>query len=153
MSILTRSSERIFIPTRYTDGKMFCTHWFIGPVLDKDMQTPPHPPFKKSRFAFWSKLLRNVLKRMKNEKKKLISFSVMTDFIHNFQVFLVQIRSKMMFYLGQKQIRNVIVGVFVFLSFYFVRFLVFELWSVLYLTVSWEPKNFANLIQTLTSSG
>ena len=34
---------------------------------------------------------------------------------------------------------------------FFVRFLVFEVWSILSSTVNWGPEFFAKLIQTLTS--
>ena len=91
---------------------------------------------------------------MKNGKK-IGFFLVMIDFVHNFQVFWLQNRSKNDVYLKSQQIRNVLVGVFIFMIF-FLEFLVFELWLILYRPLGLSAKNleenFANLIQTLTSS-
>ena len=50
--------------------------------------------------------------------------------------------------------RNFLIGLYVFMSFFFVRFLVFELWSIFYSTVvnsALVTQIFANLIQTQTS--
>ena len=63
----------------------------FGLFLDKDMQTPP--PIKKEPFRFF--FVEIVEKRSK--RKKNLNFSVMIDFIHNFQVLWGQFRSKMMF--------------------------------------------------------
>ena len=65
-------------------------NWEGDRVLDKDMQTTP---LKKKHFDFWSKQLRNVLKRMQNKKSFLI-FLAMIDFVHNFQVFRVILGKK-----------------------------------------------------------
>ena len=55
----------------------------------------------------------------------------MIDFDQNFEAFWVQKKSKMMFI---SKNRNVLIGVFAFMSFFW-QFLVYELWSILYLTV------------------
>ena len=54
----------------------------IGLFLDKDMQTPLpfHPPSEKRAVSiYWSKLLRNVLKRMKNQFFNLCDFYFLTS--------------------------------------------------------------------------
>ena len=49
-----------------------------------------------------------------------------------FQIILIH--PKKLFFLSFQKMSNVLKQIFVFLSFFFVRFLVFELWSILYFT-------------------
>ena len=52
----------------------------LGPVLVNDMQPPPYK--ERAVLIFLSTLLRNVLKRLKNENIKFpIFFLVMSDFV------------------------------------------------------------------------
>ena len=76
-------------------------HTFISPVLVKDMQTPPS---KRALFIFWSKMTRNVLKRMKKQ------FSYLCNFFF-FTIFMYFYRPKIEKKLSQKM-RNVLKWIF-----------------------------------------
>ena len=103
--------------------------WDMVAYILKILCTPPFPPSKRAVSIFWSKLLRNVLKLLKKKKLRYLFFGwVINNFVHNFQVFLTEFLG---FFRASQKMRNVLKWIFVFMSF-FVRFLVFELWSNLY---------------------
>ena len=81
----------------------------MGPVLVTDMQTPKPIPSKTAVSIFWSKLLGNVLKRMKNP------FSGFFGVINDFQVFLINAKKK--FWASQK-VGSVLNRIFVFQIFF-----------------------------------
>ena len=72
-----------------------CSGTWVGLSHINEMQTPP-PPQKETFFIFLSKLLRHVLKRMKNNFCDFCDFHfwVTVEFVHNFQVFLTDQKCK-----------------------------------------------------------
>ena len=119
------------------------------------MQRPPLPLQKESSPFFGPNCCAMFWNECKINFPCIFFWVINNDFVHNFKCF--QLTKKLIFfgYLSQNMC-NVLDQIYVFMRFFFVRFLVFEVWLILYSTVNWGlAKNleeiFANLIQTLTS--
>ena len=88
------------------------------------MQTSSPPLSKKAVFILWSKMTHNVLKRMKN--RFLRFFGV---FVHNFPVFLTDQKWRKKIVSKDAQCSE---SYFCIHELFLVRYLVFEIWSILY---------------------
>ena len=139
-----------------THQKIFCskvaksTEKMWNPVLVRSMQTPPPPPSSKPAVSiFWSKLL---CKQMWNQLSKIYFLSCLWFCSQCSSVFN---RNKIAHLMGCAMFCKR----FLYSWIFFVRFLVSEMWLILYSTVinrelGSEKKLeeiLANLIQTLTS--
>ena len=103
-----------------------------GPVLLENMQTLP--PSKRSVPIFLSKLLHNILKRMKHTFSDFCDFYFSKNFLYFFiRFYRPNMKEKIM----SQKMRIVLKRVLCFE--FFVRFLVSEIWSIFYSTfvVNW----------------